>query len=1499
MDSHANWWVLSDECTVVNEYKQRIEVAGFSSEVGTLPKVPIVDAAMAYDCPYSGNVYILIVRKALWVPSMSHNLACPFIMREAGLEVNEKAKQHCENPTKEEHSIFDPTTELRIPLQLDGIFSCFTTRALTKEEQLNIPWFKEHNRVVQLCPKVPIWNPNDSYYAEREASYLDCDGNIIEPLIESREKISLIEEAEISSLYSKLPICNVDAKDELIDNACNSIPVIGSVSATREEKLCHLGDDPIAAMIASVDPLLNEEEFQQRFSDVQLDTAVGLAAGCMNPSEFDDDDFIFTKLGHTLDVAAATLSAVVAGRPEGVSAEALSKCWRISHADATRTLETTTQLIQHDVNGTLSRNFGTSDRALRYRRIASTFFMDTLIIGKKAHSVRGYKYVQVFASDKGFVYIYLMQSLTEIPTALKNFTKEIGIPDTLVADPHPNHKDKKVKSYCLEVGTKLRILEESTQWANFSERIIGLLKEATRKDIRETDAPLIFWCYAIERRVAIMNLTSKSDFKLRGANPYLATFGETGDISNICHFPFFGWCYYRDNTEGYPNMRENLGRCLGPTKNEGNEMAQWILTKKGTVIVRRTLRKLTAHELSPSNGVEVHKRKQFMQVIRSRFGDSSSLPISRQSRSSRNRRRPLDTIPEENEADTSCHAPTLESMLQDDPDHDPGHYDSDRTHRSPDGTEFDYYEDSSHRPLHLPEADVVDATGKPIMQQAMTDKLISVEVTLPNGDEANALGKVLRRSVDEDGRLKGKYNDNPLFNTLVYDVQFSDGTVKEYQANMIAQNILEQVDKDGHYAVGFQIIGHKMDGDAVRKEDRYIIRRNGQKEMRKTTTGWRLLLQWKDGTRQWIPLKDIKESNPVDVAEYAISRGIDDEAAFAWWVHYVVKKKAAIISAVKARGTKRKTTHKFGLEVPTSVEHAMRIDQETGTTHWKTALDKEMYNIGGAIEILPEGQAAPPTWTKSTGHLIFDIKLDGTRKARWVKDGHKTPDPDTSSFAGVVSRESVRIALTYAAVHGLDVFAGDIRNAYLQAPSSEKHYIVCGPEFGLENVGRVGLIHRALYGGKVAGRDFWYHLRSAMESMGFTSSKGDPDVWFRKARRHSRAHAADFDPKNPGEDTGMGGSYYEYVLLYVDDVLVISANAEAVLRQEIGSTFELKEESIGPPDIYLGGKLQQVELDDGTKCWSYGSSKYVLNAVKNVEEYYIKKHGRQLPSKCATPTKSGYRPEIDTSRELNPDESSYFHQLIGILRWIVELGRVDIFTEVSMLSSCLAMPREGHLEQVFHIFAYLKKHHNAVMVFDPREPDIDYDSHFPDQDWSYSTMGRSDMKEELPPNMPEPLGKPFVIRAYVDSDHAGDQVTRRSRTGFIVYLNGAPLYWKSAKQTSCETSTFGSEFVAMKQCCEYLRGLRYKLRMMGIPVEAPCYIFGDNQSVLANTCNPGSQLKKKSNAICYHYVREGCARGEWIATYIKSEYNIADLLTKPLPSGEKRFTFVRQILLYI
>jgi hypothetical protein len=130
------------------------------------------------------------------------------------------------------------------------------------------------------------------------------------------------------------------------------------------------------------------------------------------------------------------------------------------------------------------------------------------------------------------------------------------------------------------------------------------------------------------------------------------------------------------------------------------------------------------------------------------------------------------------------------------------------------------------------------------------------------------------------------------------------------------------------------------------------------------------------------------------------------------------------------------------------------------------------------------------------------------------------------------------------------------------------------------------------------------------------------------------------------------------------------------------------------------------------------------------------------------------------------------------------------------------------------------------------------------QDWLYLPYGCKGLVEELPQNMPKACSPSMTMQVFVDADYAGDLLTRHSHTGFIVFLNGAPIYWNSKKQTLCETSTFGSEFVAMKQATEYIQGLRYKLRMMGIMVDEPVFVFGDNQLVLAYTTARDLRLRR-------------------------------------------------------
>ena len=141
---------------------------------------------------------------------------------------------------------------------------------------------------------------------------------------------------------------------------------------------------------------------------------------------------------------------------------------------------------------------------------------------------------------------------------------------------------------------------------------------------------------------------------------------------------------------------------------------------------------------------------------------------------------------------------------------------------------------------------------------------------------------------------------------------------------------------------------------------------------------------------------------------------------------------------------------------------------------------------------------------------------------------------------------------------------------------------------------------------------------------------------------------------------------------------------------QIEKYFPIKPASLGPPKTYLEGTVSKIQLPNGFHAWAFSSSQYVHEAVKSVEEH-LEKVGKKLMSKKpGTPIPTSYSPDLDITPELVSTDAAYYQLLVGILRWIVELGRVDIFLEVSLMSSHLALPREGHLDKLFHIFAYLK-----------------------------------------------------------------------------------------------------------------------------------------------------------------------------------------------------------------
>jgi hypothetical protein len=158
----------------------------------------------------------------------------------------------------------------------------------------------------------------------------------------------------------------------------------------------------------------------------------------------------------------------------------------------------------------------------------------------------------------------------------------------------------------------------------------------------------------------------------------------------------------------------------------------------------------------------------------------------------------------------------------------------------------------------------------------------------------------------------------------------------------------------------------------------------------------------------------------------------------------------------------------------------------------------------------------------------------------------------------------------------------------------------------------------------------------------------------------------------------------------VDDLLCIHHNALSVLTQ-INDYLPRKPTSVGNPDIYLGAKLKETQLPNGIYTWEMSPSKYVNQAVKNCQTYLSAKLNDKykIPTRADKPFPTNYYPDTVATEPLDPECASFYQHLIGVMRWMVELGRVDIATEVSMLSSYLAYSREGHLEAAMHVMGYL------------------------------------------------------------------------------------------------------------------------------------------------------------------------------------------------------------------
>ena len=331
---------------------------------------------------------------------------------------------------------------------------------------------------------------------------------------------------------------------------------------------------------------------------------------------------------------------------------------------------------------------------------------------------------------------------------------------------------------------------------------------------------------------------------------------------------------------------------------------------------------------------------------------------------------------------------------------------------------------------------------------------------------------------------------------------------------------------------------------------------------------YNVLVEWESGEATYEPLDMMAADDPVTCAEYARKHNLLEIPGWKRFKSYAknTKKLHRMINQAKLHNFRREPFWKFGVLVPRTHKQAIEIDEMNGNTLWQDAeaTEKNQLLEYKTFIDLGKGTPAPAGYKKIRCHIIYDVKHDGRRKARIVAGGHLT-DPNTESvYSGVVSLRGIRLVVFLAELNSLELWGADVGNAYLEATTKEKVYIIGGPEFGpLE--GHTLIIYKALYGLRSSGLCWYQRFSDVLRAVGFTQSKAEPEIWMR-------------------EKDGT----YEYIAVYVDDLLIAAKDAESITN-ELVSKHKFKLKGVGELTYHLG--CNYLCDPDGTLC--YGPKKYI------------------------------------------------------------------------------------------------------------------------------------------------------------------------------------------------------------------------------------------------------------------------------------------------------------------
>ena len=1114
---------------------------------------------------------------------------------------------------------------------------------------------------------------------------------------------------------------------------------------------------------------------------------------------------------------------------------------------------------------------------LRWKRRNEVVGTDTFFPSVK--SAQGHTCSQMFVGQQSLRWdVYPLKTEAHNYQALQDIARNEGVPNVVRSDNAQSETDTEWSDFCRKQCISQQTTIPHSPWMNFTERHIGSLGGMVRNCHRAFKIPYKYhnwtqrWCCDVHNVAANRRLNWRCPDEIHH--------GYTQDISP---FRFHMWepIWYMEKREKAPQDSWKPGRWMGFAHQCGDKFTYWIRTEKDgkgkdVFLKRRTVKTRRKNIGRPTEYVNNNLLEAefiLMDQDRNRLEyDVDSFNIeSGESNASADEDMELQPPSGEIPASNSGDLQGVEAIRMDYPGVQPTS------------------ENEVHQNLEGDTMAPANGVHQPTIDDNTTSNIGVHQSTVDDGDEMDPAddsimaseSEVQQPTADDDHASADDDSQNDMediatsypHETPIVDETEDEDLTDIYNQFQIEDEVDDEFDK---------IVDHKFENGILIFTARFQGSSNGEHLVE-------------------VPFSILKKDVPLECAKYIRNYVLDSTSrrsgTYTTWATTMLKQHTRAVRRLhRAYGTgismrysrnrrakinstastlayqaihgstpqkkakKVRPIEKQGITIPRSIRQAMLQDlASVGTPQegkWGAAITKEMDGLE-RLRVFEYHDPVSTRFNRSEGwqfapmHMVFDIKADGRYKARLCVGGNVLDCDDYTTFSSTIKDISIRLLMVIAAQNKLHTMTTDVANAFCTAPCMEKIWSTAGKEFGKRQGSKVSL-KRALYGTKTASRSFHEFLGALMLRMGFQPSRADQDLWWRKSD--------DYDG-------------YDYLATHVDDVICVAMNPSQYISQ-IEQEFKLRD-TTDEPSYYLGNDLKKMK--NGRLHIS--STTYTKEVVRKYQADFepVRKHNIPMDPKC--------HPELDTSPLLDEDGTKHFQRIIGVCQWLIVSGRFDLCYSITSLSRFSAGPREGHLEMARQIMGYLRKYPKRGYVVNPEPPH--FDSVYSDVEVKCDFGNQySYFREELDPRFPDPILKELDLNIFIDADHAHDKISGRSITGLLAMLGSTPITWRSKRQTSVQTSTFGAEFTALKAGVEEAITIRYHLRSMGVKVSKSTPIWVDNMSVVLNATNPGSSLNKKAIALSYHFVREHQAQKVISIRKVDTKDNFADPFTKALSNPE-------------